>query len=71
MTLYRVADIAQKLFLLHRELIWGQFDVQKVEKSGGNLFLRGTASAILEAILESMPHSYQFDLLKLNNADIS
>jgi hypothetical protein len=45
MILYRVAYIAQKLFLLHRELTWGQLDVQRVEKSGDNLFLRGEVSA--------------------------
>jgi len=50
MTLYRVADIAQKLFLLHRELTWGQLDVQRVEKSGDDLFLRGEVSAIFRKI---------------------
>jgi hypothetical protein len=52
MTLYRVANIAQKLFLLHRELTWGQFDVQRVEKSGDNLFLRGEVSETLKAMPE-------------------
>jgi hypothetical protein len=50
MTLYRVADIAQKLFLLHRELTWGQLDVQRVEKSGDDLFLRGEVSVIFRKI---------------------
>ncbi|KAE9376154.1 hypothetical protein N431DRAFT_502903 [Stipitochalara longipes BDJ] len=31
--LYRVSDLAQKLFFIHRELTWGQFDVQRVEES--------------------------------------
>jgi hypothetical protein len=50
MTLYRVGDIAQRLFLLHRELTWGQFDVQRAEKSGDNLFLRGEVSATFKAM---------------------
>jgi hypothetical protein len=49
-TLYRVADIARRLFLLHRELTWSQFDIQRVEKSGVNLFLRGEVRTCSETI---------------------
>jgi hypothetical protein len=50
LTLYHVTDIARKLFLLHREVTWSQFDVQRVEKSGDSLYLRGEVCATFIAI---------------------
>ncbi|KAF8853449.1 hypothetical protein BDZ45DRAFT_761761 [Acephala macrosclerotiorum] len=40
--LYRVIDTAQKLFFIHREMTWHEFDVDSVQKIEGHLVLRGT-----------------------------
>lgn len=42
--LERVMTTAQMLFYIHRELTWGQLDIQAIEKNGEDLLLRGFVS---------------------------
>jgi hypothetical protein len=58
---------------VHRELTWGQFDVQRIEKEGNNLFLRGevSQSMLRESFAVLAPFVLsRHDLLKMLRIDL-
>lgn len=43
-SLYRVAALAQELWLIYREIMWIHFDIERIEKSDNGLSMFGTVS---------------------------